>query len=123
VLHVVSNAICSNDVWPRLVEELKMGLPCPDCTAHYTTWAIAQPVSATTDMSAWFLTLHNDVNRRIGRSGWTCDAMNVAFAGRFADARAALDALKGVMGDAAWTTLDALLTVAMTPEVVEPVVV
>ncbi len=49
--------------------------------------------------------------------------MNVAFAGRFADARAALDALKGVMGDAAWTTLDALLTVAMTPEVVEPVVV
>jgi hypothetical protein len=108
-------------MWPRLVEELKMALPCPDCTEHYTAWVNAQPVTATTDMSAWFLTLHNDVNRRTGGKGWTYDAMNVVFAGQFANARTALNALKDVMGATAWATLDGLLTAAITPDA-EPVV-
>jgi hypothetical protein len=91
-----------------------MGLPCPDCTGHYTAWAAAQPVTASTDMSAWFLTLHNDVNRRIGSKGWTCEAMVAAYTGRLAEARKTLEALNGVIGAAAWTTLDAILGAAAT---------
>ena len=119
VLHVASVAIPCADVWPRLVEELKMGLPCPDCTAHYTAWATAQPVTATTDMSAWFLALHNDVNRRIGsasavRAGWTCEQLTATYTGQLAAGRTALDAVRGVIGEAAWTTLDAVLVAAVT---------
>jgi hypothetical protein len=115
VLHTASVALPCGDVWVRLVEELKMGLPCPDCTGHYTAWVTAQPVSATTDMGAWFLALHNDVNRRVGAErkvvvgGWTCEAMTAAYTGRMAEARAALEALNGVIGAATWTTLDAIL--------------
>ena len=101
-----------------------MALPCPDCTGHYTSWANAQPVSATTDMSAWFLALHNDVNRRITtlrviKPGWTCEELSAAYTGRFADARAALDGLHGIIGAEAWVTLDAILVAAMTPSVPE----
>ena len=123
VLHTASVAIPFADVWPRLVEELKMGLPCPDCTGHYTAWAVAQPVTAATDISAWFLALHNDVNRRAGSGvgGWTCEQLTATYTGRFADARAALDGLRGIIGEAVWATLDAVLVAAMTPPVVEPV--
>lgn len=109
----------------RFVEELKMGLPCPDCTAHYTAWVVAQPVSATTDMSAWFLALHNDVNRRINskNKGWTCEELTAAYTGQLESGRAALEALNGVIGSATWATLDALLIAAMpVVVVVEPVV-
>jgi hypothetical protein len=124
VLHVTSLAVSCGDVWPRLIEELKMGIPCPDCTGHYTAWAVSQPVTAATDMPSWFLTLHNDVNRRIStpvfvRKGWTCDQLASAYTGRFNDARAALDAINGIIGTDAWTTLDAILRVAMTPPVTE----
>lgn len=115
VLHVASVAVTCGEIWPRLVEELKMGLPCPDCTTHYTAWAVAQPVTATTDMSAWFLALHNDVNRRIGgRNGWTCEALMVTYTGQLDSGRTALDALRGVIGEAAWITLDAILVAAVT---------
>ena len=101
-----------------------MGLPCPECTAHYTAWANAQPVTATTDMSAWFLALHNDVNRRIGgRNGWTCEQLTAAYAGQLAAGRTALDSLRGVMGEEAWISLNAVLVAAMTvveQPIVEP---
>jgi hypothetical protein len=91
-----------------------MGLPCPDCTNHYTAWAVAQPVSDTTDMSAWFLALHNDVNRRTvtGSRGWTCDQLTATYTGELEAGRKALDALHGVIGEAAWTTLNAILVAA-----------
>jgi hypothetical protein len=126
VLHVASVAVPCDSIWPRLVEELKMGLPCPDCTNHYTAWANAQPVSATTDMSAWFLALHNDVNRRIGsasRTGWTCEALMVAYAGQLGAGRVALDALRSMIGASVWTTLDAILKAAAAPVVSEAPVV
>lgn len=121
VLHVASVAIPCADVWPRLVEELKMGLPCPDCTGHYTAWAVAQPVSATTDMSAWFLALHNDVNRMIGvQGGWTCEQLTVAYTGRVEEAQKALTELKGIIGEAAQITLEAVLMSAGTVTASEP---
>ncbi len=124
VLHTASVAVPCDPVWPRLVEELKMGLPCPDCTGHYTAWAVAQPVSASTDMSAWFLALHNDVNRRVGAErkvaigGWTCEALTAAYTGRVEEARVTLAALKGVIGEAARVTLEAILEAAAAPAVV-----
>lgn len=121
VLHAASVAIPCADVWPRLVEELKMGLPCPDCTEHYTAWATAQPVTASTDMSAWFLALHNDVNRRIGgRRGWTCEEVTTAYTGRVEEGRKTLDALKGIIGEAARVTLEAILVSAAAEPVGAP---
>ena len=86
-------------------------------------WANSQPVTSTTDMSAWFLTLHNDVNRRINdktkpktpKSGWTCETLVATYTGKLDTGRTVLDELKGVIGDAAWTTLDTILVSAMTP--------
>jgi hypothetical protein len=77
-------------------------------------------------MGAWFLALHNDVNKRIGgRAGWTCSELTAAYTGQLAAGRTALDSLRGIMGEAAWVTLDAILVAAATPvpePVVEPVV-
>lgn len=73
------SAIADSD-WAELFVALHTSLPCPDCTAHYTTWLAAHPPS-TTGARMWLLDLHNDVNQRKGVAVWTEAEIAAAYAG------------------------------------------
>ncbi|NBU31443.1 MAG: hypothetical protein EBS41_08115 [Actinobacteria bacterium] len=49
--------------WTTVLEAMKTGLPCQECTDHYRTWFATHPI-ADGSVSLWLLALHNDVNRR-----------------------------------------------------------
>jgi hypothetical protein len=96
--------------WVAVVTALKTSLPCAECTGHYVTWvsdASRRLVEGETDMRAWWLALHNDVNRRTGKAAWTADTLTAAY-GATTDLDAALAALTGKLGDAGLAALRAL---------------
>ena len=110
--------------WVDLLSALRTSLPCPDCTAHYGRWYGSHPLVrrvgvmmmirfVTTDIKEWLLNLHNDVNRRKGVAGWDAAAVTAAFGGdrgeRVTAVRAAIDAIRGLIGGAALQALDALV--------------
>lgn len=46
-------------------------LPCPSCRAHYENYIAKHPIEAdnTESMARWVYDLHEDVNRRAGKTG------------------------------------------------------
>jgi Erv1 / Alr family len=120
VLHTASVAVKDRQhvrPWRTLIDALKTGIPCPDCSAHYNAWVsrhglrfsilrggIREPIVR------WILDLHNDVNRRTGSpsGAWSVKQVMDTYQD-LAAARAALASLQGVIGDAAWAAATALL--------------
>jgi len=85
---------------------MKTALPCPECSAHYTAWVSANPVSLPVSgpalqiaISSWLLALHNDINARNGKAVWTIEQVAAAYTDKAA-ARAAVVALRPTMAAA-----------------------
>ena len=85
--------------WSALLTAMRTGLPCPECTEHYTAWHTGHPfvvdrrVGLTVAARDWVRRLHNAVNVRRGVPEWTPEAVTAAYgSGGKAGARAALDA-------------------------------
>lgn len=86
-LHIASEGclpgVSSAGVWQTLFAAMRTGLPCPECTDHYTAWYASHPlaVSGRTGLSgpvqAWVRGLHNAVNARRGVAVWGTEAMGV----------------------------------------------
>jgi len=53
----------------KLLEALRVLLPCPKCRNHYNTFIEEKPAPATcgTDLQKWLVDFHNDVNERLGK--------------------------------------------------------
>jgi len=102
-------------LWVKLFKELRTGLPCPDCSAHYNAWLNAYPIRVSlvpnggVDIGKWLLNLHNDVNRRTGKPTWTLMQVSTSYSTNIADAKEIAETLQGKIGDRAYTTLLALL--------------
>jgi hypothetical protein len=64
------------------------------------------PIQATT--VGWVLDLHNNVNQRLGKPEWSFDQVMSAY-GDKAGAKAALQALRGVIGDNLFDALSVFL--------------
>jgi len=64
-------------VWTTVLEAMKTGLPCQECTDHYRAWFTAHPVDGS--VSAWLLALHNDVNRRRQIPEWSAEQLAAAY--------------------------------------------
>lgn len=116
VLHATAERVpVATAAWLAVVDALKTSLPCAECTGHYVAWvsdAAARLVEGETDMRAWWLTLHNDVNRRTGKAAWTAEAATAAYGAVTADeVGAALATLEGKLGIAGLAALRALLAI------------
>jgi hypothetical protein len=102
-------------LWANLMKNLRTGIPCPDCSAHFNAWMSAHPIRASlipnigVDHSKWILDLHNDVNRRTGKPVWTLAQVAAEYNGDLAVAREAAQTLQGILGDKAFFALMALL--------------
>ena len=102
-------------LWVKLFKELRTGLPCPDCSAHYNAWLNAHPIRLSLvpnggiDIGKWLLNLHNDVNRRTGKPTWTLMQVSTSYSTNIADAKEIAQTLQGKIGDQAYYTLLALL--------------
>ena len=117
VLHIAAQTKGRQAQWKLILNTLLTGLPCPDCTAHYTTWYRAHPIGinlvptrSRRPISIWLLDLHNNVNQRIGRPVWTVSQLDAAYrANQLQDAKDTLASLQGVIGQNTWTALNTLL--------------
>lgn len=81
--------------WASVLEAMKTGLPCQECTDHYRTWFAAHPI-ADGSVSAWLLALHNDVNRRRGIPEWSAEQLAAAYPVAAAAAAAAAGLPEGL---------------------------
>lgn len=63
--------------WTAVLEAMKTGLPCQECTDHYRAWFASHPVDGS--ISAWLAALHNDVNRRRGFPEWSAEQLLAAY--------------------------------------------
>ncbi len=67
---------------------------------------------AITDIKEWVLALHNDVNHRKGVAPWNAAAVTATYGGdrtvRAAAVRAAIDAVRGMVGASAIKEFDAM---------------
>lgn len=81
-LHITSESSVAGPsrkhVWDALFSAMLTGLPCPECTEHYTAWYAAHPLvlpERGADLRAavqdWVRGLHNAVNVRRGILEWT----------------------------------------------------
>ena len=120
ILHIAAQASGGRTIlplWRNLLETMKTGLPCPDCSGHYNAWYNSHPLrfgliprSFQGPIVRWILDLHNDVNRRLGRPSWTV-AQVATYAGQVGTARTLADSLRGVIGPNVSAAIDALLRV------------
>jgi len=135
VLHTASVFATSDaqkGAFAAVLDALRSGIPCPECSGHYGQWHSAHPVRTTTvhtrrhiskmfrvsmiqtttvtwaPLVAWVLDLHNDVNVRRGVGMWTADQVTAAY-GSLADVRAVADSLVGVIGPEASSAIAILL--------------
>jgi len=118
ILHIAAQASGGKTVvplWRKLLEAMKTGLPCPDCSAHYNAWYNSHqlrfgliPRNFQGPIVRWVLDLHNNVNSRLGRAPWTV-AQLAAYAGQIDTARTLADSLRGIIGPNLSAAIDALL--------------
>ena len=106
----------ASPAWTAVVTALQTSLPCQECTGHYVAWVAAAGhgvVEGETDMRAWWLALHNDVNRRNRKGAWDAAAVTATYgteeAVAAAAAAAALESLVGKVGEAGIAALRFLL--------------
>ena len=72
-----AGSVTAGSVWSSVLEAMKTGLPCQECTDHYRTWFATHPVDGS--VSLWLLALHNDVNRRRQIPEWTAEQLLAAY--------------------------------------------
>lgn len=110
ILHSLAEVAETNTAWPTLLNALRTGLPCPDCSSHYNAWIDSHAVGTGTGIKAWLLALHNDVNRRKGVAEWTPEMVTAA-AGRVRrmDLEAQLRRIRNKVGDAACQILTSMI--------------
>ncbi len=81
-LHITSESSVAGPsrkhVWDALFSAMLTGLPCPECTEHYTAWYAAHPIvlpergaNLRATVQDWVRALHNEVNVRRGVPEWT----------------------------------------------------
>ena len=58
-----------SQAFEKLLEALKVLLPCPMCREHYNDFLSNNPPPAScgTDLQAWLVDFHNQVNERLGK--------------------------------------------------------
>ena len=90
-------------MWFRALEAMKGVLPCPECSAHYNAWIVANPPplpeaeqGLQDAIVAFILELHNDINIRNGKDPWTVDQVRAAYQDKAA-ARAAMAVLRSYL--------------------------
>jgi len=123
VLHTASLAKATHSrtimsQWRDILNALRSGLPCPDCSAHYNLWFKTHPLRynliplrGSNPIVRWMLDLHNDVNLRTGRSVWTIEQLESAYRSiPIADTINSLNFLHGKIGDSLFSALSSLLT-------------
>ena len=57
------------EAFRKLLEALRVLLPCPMCRDHYNAFLEENPAPATcgSELQKWLVDFHNDVNARIGK--------------------------------------------------------
>lgn len=135
VLHTASVFATSDaqkGAFAAVLDALRSGIPCPECSGHFGQWHSAHPVRITAvntrrhiskmfrvsmiqtttvswvPLVAWVLDLHNDVNVRRGVGVWTADQVAAAY-GSLAGVRAVAGSLVGVIGPEASSAIAKLL--------------
>jgi hypothetical protein len=136
VLHYAARSAPGREkAFAHMLETLRNGLPCPECSGHYNSWIQAHPVETTTvkrnerpgrmilfnrstpvkitkwpSFSHWVLDLHNAVNKRKGVATWTMGQLNAVYGNMSAEeVRASMRALHDVIGGEAFSALNSLL--------------
>jgi hypothetical protein len=128
VLHTLAEFVPAHgpglQKWTNLLKALLTSLPCPECTEHYSRWCATHPLvrrvgqlimvrRVAVDIKGWLLNLHNDVNQRRGVAVWNQAAVSATYGGdhvvRMAAVRVAIDAVRGMVGDAAINAMLAML--------------
>ena len=63
------------EAFRKLLEALRVLLPCPLCRDHYNTFLEENPAPATcgSELQKWLVDFHNDVNTRIGKPPLSLD--------------------------------------------------
>jgi len=106
--------------WKRLLDSLRSGLPCPDCSSHYNGWYRSHelrfsmfPAGFQNTVISWLLALHNNVNTRLGRPTWSISQLNDVYGGSraemLAEGRRTLETLNGIIGKQSYDLLMSLL--------------
>jgi len=107
VLHTASVVATGADL-VSLPGVLADSLPCSVCTMHYRAWLAGHPVSPSTDFVQWFVDLHNNVNNRNGKAGWSVDAVRTTYGDRGV-ALAVLESVAGYLNGSAVALLRQIL--------------
>jgi hypothetical protein len=114
ILHTAAERVpVASPAWTAVVTVLQTSLPCQECTGHYVAWvgdAAHRVVEGETDMRAWWLALHNDVNRRNRKGVWDAAAVTTLYGSATAAAlEPSMATLVGKIGECALTALRTLL--------------
>ena len=76
----VSLTVTQFNHYKRFYESLAVLLPCGTCRINYGVWLENHPFTGVphtqSGIKNWVLDLHNDVNRRYGKSPWTMAQLN-----------------------------------------------
>jgi hypothetical protein len=107
VLHTASVVATGADL-VSLPGVLADSLPCSVCTMHYRAWLAGHPVSLSTDFVQWFVDLHNNVNIRNGKAGWSVDSVRTTYGDRGV-ALAVLESVAGYLNGSAVALLRQIL--------------
>jgi hypothetical protein len=120
-LHIAAYASVSRGLlprWQRLLTELRTGLPCPECSAHYNSWFNSHPLRTTllppnsTQQSIirFVQDLHNSVNIRNNKPTWSAAQSARVYGGnQIALAKTNLASVQGVIGDGVYNALLGIL--------------
>lgn len=111
-------------LWYSLVSAMRLGIPCDECREHFIARSTAVPLRMSripggihTSTVRWVLNFHNFVNVATGsgHGQWTEAQCRATYGGnrvaRIAEAREALDAIRGVAGGLLVEALDRMLAV------------
>lgn len=136
VLHFAARSAPGREkAFAHILETLRRGIPCPECSGHYNAWINGHPVEMTTVerhsrsgrsfpfarsvavrttswpmFSHWLLDLHNAVNVRKGVATWDMQQLNAVYRDMPpADVRASMESLRGVVGVEAFSAIQSLL--------------
>ena len=120
-LHIAAYASVSRGLlprWQRLLTELRTGLPCPECSAHYNSWFNSHPLRTTLlppnnvhqSIIRFVQDLHNNVNARNNKDPWSAAQSARVYGGnQIALAKTNLASIQGVIGDGVYKTLLGIL--------------
>lgn len=110
LLHALAELRGTDTDWFPLLESLREGLPCPECSFHYNAWYVSRPLTSNAGVADWLIALHNDVNRRNRKAIWTrADVVTAVGTMTVADCMGLLSQLSGKVGGRAHEILTAMV--------------